>query len=169
MLKTAVVVMGVTSCGKTTVGEALAQKLGVKFIEGDKLHPAANVAKMSSGIPLTDEDRWPWLDQIGAELAGTDGRIASCSALKRAYRERIAKAASRPLAFVFLDGSPELLEARIKERRNHFMPPSLLRSQLETLERPQPDEIALRLTIAKPLPELVREAVNWLAKENYHD
>ena len=166
MLKSAVVVMGVTSCGKTSVGEALAERLGAQFIEGDKLHPSANVAKMSSGTPLTDEDRWPWLSQIGQALSGTEGKIASCSALKRVYRERIAEAAARPVAFVFLDGSAELLEARIKARRNHFMPPSLLKSQLETLERPGADEKALRLDIAKPLAELVNEAANWLAKEN---
>ena len=97
----------------------MAEKLGVAFIEGDKLHPAANVAKMSSGIPLTDEDRWPWLEEIGRSLAGADGKIASCSALKRVYRERIAKAAGRPVAFVFLDGSRELLSQRINARKNH--------------------------------------------------
>jgi len=154
--------MGVTSCGKTTVGELVAEKLGVPFIEGDKLHPAANVAKMSSGVPLTDEDRWPWLEQIGRALAGSEGKIASCSALKRVYRERIAQAAGRPVAFVFLDGSRELLQARIDARRNHFMPPSLLDSQLKTLEPPGPDELSLRLDIAKPVMELANEAAGWL-------
>ena len=162
MFTGAAVVMGVTSCGKTTVGELVAEKLGVNFIEGDKLHPAANVAKMSSGVPLTDEDRWPWLEEIGRALAGSEGKIASCSALKRVYRERIAQAAGRPVAFVFLDGSRDLLQARINARRNHFMPPSLLDSQLKTLERPGPDENALRLDIAEPVPQLVAEALKWL-------
>jgi len=162
MFTGAAVVMGVTSCGKTTVGELVAEKLGVPFIEGDKLHPAANVAKMSSGVPLTDEDRWPWLEKIGRALAGSEGKIASCSALKRAYRERIAQAAGRPVAFVFLDGSRALLQARINARKNHFMPPSLLDSQLKTLEPPGPDELSLRLDIAEPVPQLVAEAVKWL-------
>ena len=162
MFSGAVVVMGVTSCGKTVVGEGLAKKLGVAFIEGDKLHPAANVAKMSSGVPLTDEDRWPWLEEIGRSLAGTEGKIASCSALKRVYRERIAKAAGRPVAFVFLDGSRELLSQRINARKNHFMPPSLLDSQLKTLEPPGADENALRLNIADTVPVLVDKAASWL-------
>ena len=162
MFSGAVIVMGVTSCGKTVVGEGLAKKLGVAFIEGDKLHPAANVAKMSSGVPLTDEDRWPWLEEIGRSLAGTEGKIASCSALKRVYRERIAKAAGRPVAFVFLDGSRELLSQRINARKNHFMPPSLLDSQLKTLEPPGADENALRLNIADTVTVLVDKAASWL-------
>jgi len=158
----AAVVMGVTSCGKTTVGELVAEELGAPFIEGDKLHPAANVAKMSSGVPLTDEDRWPWLEEIGRALAGSEGKIASCSALKRVYRERIAQAAGRPVAFVFLDGSRELLQARINARKNHFMPPSLLDSQLKTLEPPGSDELSLRLDITKSVMELANEAAGWL-------
>lgn len=158
----AAVVMGVASCGKTSVGEAVAQRLGAAFIEGDKLHPAANIAKMSAGIPLTDDDRWPWLTEIGRTLAGSEGRIASCSALKRAYRERIALAAGRPVAFIFLDGSRALLQSRIAARKGHFMPPSLLESQLQTLERPAPDECALRLDIAEPVPELAAKAAAWL-------
>jgi gluconokinase len=163
MFTSAVVVMGVSSCGKTSVGEALAKRLGATFIEGDKLHPAANIAKMSAGTPLTDDDRWPWLEQVGRALAGEDGRIASCSALKRVYRERIAQAAGRPVAFVFLDGSREVLQARINKRRNHFMPPSLLDSQLKTLEPPGSEENALRLDIANPVAELAEKAVLWLA------
>lgn len=166
MFTGAAVVMGVASCGKTSVGEAVAQRLGAVFVEGDKLHPAANIAKMSAGIPLTDDDRWPWLTEIGRTLAGGDGRIASCSALKRAYRERIAEAAGRPVAFIFLDGSRELLQARIAARKGHFMPPSLLESQLQTLERPASDEWALRLDIAEPVPELVAKAAAWLDRSH---
>ncbi|MDE2383141.1 MAG: gluconokinase [Alphaproteobacteria bacterium] len=154
--------MGVASCGKTSVGEALAQQLGAQFTEGDRLHPAANIAKMSSGTPLTDEDRWPWLAEIGKALAGPGGKIASCSALKKVYRQRIAEAAGRPVAFVFLDGSRALLEARIAARKGHFMPPSLLDSQLKTLEAPGPDELALRLDVDEPVSELVVKAADWL-------
>jgi gluconokinase len=162
MFAGAAVVMGVASCGKTSVGEALAARLGVSFTEGDKLHPKANVEKMSAGIPLTDEDRWPWLAQVGESLQGHEGRIASCSALKRAYREHISAMAGRPVAFVFLDGSRSLLEKRIAARQGHFMPPSLLASQLATLERPAPDELAKALDIARSVDEIVAEASAWL-------
>ena len=154
--------MGVASCGKTSVGEALAARLGAEFIEGDRLHPRANVEKMSAGIPLTDEDRWPWLGLVGESLRGEDGRIASCSALKRAYREHIAARAGRPVAFVFLDGSQPLLEQRIAARKGHFMPPSLLASQLATLERPSSGERARAFDIARPVDDIVAEASAWL-------
>lgn len=154
--------MGVASCGKTSVGEALAAKLGTAFIEGDRLHPKANVDKMSAGIPLTDDNRWPWLALVGEALKGEDGRIASCSALKRAYREYITAKADRPVAFVFLDGSRDLLEQRIAGRKGHFMPPSLLASQLATLERPAVDERAKAFDIDRPVDEIVAEAVAWL-------
>jgi gluconokinase len=160
--KDAVVVMGVASCGKTAVGEALARLLDCRFIEGDRLHPAANIAKMSSGTPLTDEDRWPWLAEIGLALKGDDGAIATCSALKRAYRQAITKAAGRPIAFVHLSGSRVLLEERIRARKDHFMPPSLLGSQLATLEPPGMDEAAVTLDIAKPVEALVEEAKAYL-------
>ena len=154
--------MGVTSCGKTSVGEALAARLGVSFVEGDRLHPDGNVAKMSAGIPLTDEDRWPWLTLVGDSLRGNEGRVASCSALKRVYREHIRQAARRPVAFVFLDGSAELFAARIAARKGHFMPPSLLASQLATLERPSPDEFAKAFDVAQPVDEIADEAAQWL-------
>jgi len=160
----AAVVMGVTGCGKTTIGEALAARLGVPFLEGDQLHPAANIAKMSASAPLTDEDRWPWLAEIGSRLAGTSGVIASCSALKRVYREKLAAAAGRPVAFVFLDGSRELLEVRVRQRPGHFMPPTLLASQLATLERPGADERALAIDIALPADEITTRAAGFLTK-----
>jgi gluconokinase len=160
--KGAAVVMGVASCGKTCVGELLAEKLGAHFIEGDRLHPAANVAKMSAGNPLNDEDRWPWLKAIGESLAGDEAIVASCSALKRVYREAIAKAAQRPVYFVYLHGSRELLEQRIGARKGHFMPASLLDSQLATLQMPEPDERALRLDIVLPVSELAERAKAWL-------
>ena len=160
--KGAAVVMGVASCGKTSVGELLAEKLNAHFIEGDRLHSAANVAKMSAGNPLTDDDRWPWLAAIGQSLAGREACVGSCSALKRVYREAITKAAQRPVYFIYLHGSRELLESRIGARKGHFMPASLLDSQLATLEVPAPDELALRLDISLPVNELVERSKAWL-------
>ena len=160
----AAIVMGVASCGKTTVGEALAAGLGLPFVEGDRLHPPENVAKMSAGTPLNDDDRWPWLDRVGAALAGATGVIGSCSALKRSYRQRLIRAAGRPIAFVFLDGSRELLAQRIAARKGHFMPASLLDSQLATLERPGPDEWAIAIDIALAPADIVARAVAFLQR-----
>ena len=162
----AVVVMGVASCGKTSVGELLAEKLNAHFIEGDRLHSAANVAKMSAGNPLTDADRWPWLAAIGQSLAGREACVGSCSALKRVYREAITKAAQRPVYFIYLHGGRALLEQRIGARKGHFMPASLLDSQLKTLEEPAADERALRLDIALSVPELATQAKAWLLLQN---
>jgi gluconokinase len=166
MFKGAAVVMGVASCGKTSVGLALAEKLEAAFVEGDKLHPQSNVAKMSAGIALTDEDRWPWLSLVGESLQGGSGKIVSCSALKKVYRGHIVKAAARPVSFVFLDGSRALLEQRISERKNHFMPPSLLDSQLSTLEPPTPEERAMRFDIALPVDIIVEQAAAWLLQQD---
>jgi gluconokinase len=135
-----IIVMGVSGCGKTTIGEALAQHFDVPFIEGDALHPIANVQKMRGGTPLNDDDRWPWLDEIGHQLkAKTDsarGAVATCSSLKAVYRERLRQTAGTNLRFVFLNCSRPVLEARMAARKDHFMPPSLLASQLATLEDP---------------------------------
>ena len=148
-----VVVMGVSGSGKTTVGAALADALGLRFVDGDALHPAANVAKMAAGIPLGDADRAPWLDAIGAVLAAGPVVVA-CSALKRAYRDRL-RAAAPGLQLVFLDGDRALLASRMAARPGHFMPTSLLDSQLATLERPDHDEHALTADIAPPAEEIV--------------
>lgn len=161
----AAVVMGVASCGKTAVGEALAARLGAAFVEGDRLHPAANIKKMSAGIPLTDEDRWPWLELVGEALRGEGGTIASCSALKKSYRDCIRAKAGRTVAFVFLDGDPEILKARIAGRTGHFMPPSLLDSQLATLERPSADECARAFDIARPVDVIADESAAWLLRQ----
>jgi gluconokinase len=139
----ALIVMGVSGSGKTTVAELLAKQLGWPFMEGDRLHPPANVEKMRQGIPLTDADRAPWLDRIGEELKSwaADGRsgVMTCSALKRAYRDRIRSA--RPdVRFVYLKGSQTLIEGRVAARHHEYMPASLLRSQFDTLEEPAPDE-----------------------------
>lgn len=161
----AIVIMGVAGSGKTTVGTLLAERLGLPFRDADEFHPAANVAKMSSGIPLVDADRWPWLDAIGAALRDSAGRglVVTCSALKRIYRDRIRQAAGRPVDFVFLDGPKALLADRIGHRKGHFMPPSLLESQLATLERPAPDEGAFTASIEPPPEQIVATIIAGLS------
>ncbi len=164
MFKGAIIVMGATSCGKTSVGEKLAATLVVPFIEGDTLHPAANIEKMSRGTALNDEDRWPWLERIGTALQGDTAKVASCSALKRVYRQRLATAAGRPIAYVFLHGTRDLLASRIAARRNHFMPSSLLDSQLAVLEPPTPEEGAMTFDIRLTVDEIVKRALALLTK-----
>jgi carbohydrate kinase (thermoresistant glucokinase family) len=134
-----VVVIGVSGSGKSTVGAALARRLAVPFEDADHLHPPANIAKMAAGEPLTDDDRYPWLDKVGEWLARHPEGVMSCSALKRAYRDRLRRYC--PVArFLHLDGRPELIAARLAARPGHFMPASLLRSQLDTLEPLGADE-----------------------------
>lgn len=158
-----VIVMGVSGCGKTSVGAALAELLGLPFIEGDKLHPAANIAKMSAGIALGDTDRWPWLDEIGREIvANKNGAIASCSALKCVYRDRLRAAAGRDIRFVFLDLSRGELERRMRLRQGHFMPAALLDSQLATLESPTGEAGVLTVDGAAALDHIVNSAARWL-------
>jgi gluconokinase len=161
----AIVMMGVSGSGKSTVGAALAARLGILYRDADEFHPASNVAKMSAGIPLTDADRWPWLDAISAAIRDTppqEGIVVSCSALKRAYRERILRTAMRPVTFVHLDGPRAVLAERMKHRKGHFFPPSLLESQLATLEPPAPREPAIRVSIERPIAEQVGEIVERL-------
>jgi len=160
-----VVVMGVSGSGKSTVGRALAAALGARFVEGDELHPPENVARMARGQPLTDADRRGWLDAIAEQLGGADARgeglVVSCSALKRAYRDRL-RAAAPQLRLVYLHGSAALLGARLAARRDHYMPASLLQSQLDTLEPPTPDERALAFDIAEPAEAIVPRLVPQL-------
>ena len=152
--------MGPCGCGKTTVGSALADRLGGAFIEGDEYHPEANRAKMSAGEPLSDADRWPWLDLIGDELRrqrqSADTVVLACSALKRVYRDRLRQADPN-LQFVLLVGTKRLLMERLEERHDHFMPPALLDSQLEALETPDEDERALLVDVAKTPEEMISE------------
>ena len=162
----AVVVMGVSGSGKSTVAAGIADALGLHFIDGDGLHPAANVARMQAGTPLRDEDRWPWLDRIGACLADTaqwpQGVAIACSALKRIYRDRI-RAAAPGVRFVFLNGPAELIGARMAGRVGHYMPAALLESQLKTLEPPGVDEFdAMRIDIELPVDEVIAIAVGAL-------
>ncbi|WP_308491670.1 gluconokinase [Microbacterium terrisoli] len=150
-----IVVMGVSASGKSSVGTALAARLGVPFVDGDDLHPRANVVKMASGVPLVDEDRWPWLDAVADRLA-QGAVVVACSALKRAYRDRLRTRAPHTV-FVHLAGSADVLERRIGSRPGHFMPPSLLQSQLDTLEPLGPDETGFVLDFA-PSPAAVAQA-----------
>ncbi len=158
------IIMGVCGCGKSTVGERLAQRIGVTFLEGDALHPARNVALMAAGTPLTDADRAGWLDAIAERLSGLgseEGLVVSCSALKRAYRDRL-RAATPDLQFVHLHGTRALLAARLRDRQDHYMPPALLDSQLNTLEIPSADEAVLTLDIAEPADALVAQIEHHL-------
>ena len=162
----AVVVMGVSGCGKSTVAEGIADTLGLHFIDGDRLHPDENVARMRAGIPLQDADRWPWLDRVGACLADAGrwphGLTIACSALRRAYRDRLRDAAPG-VRFVFLDGDAELIGSRMAARTGHYMPQAMLVSQLQTLEKPAPDEIDVqRFDIACAPAEIVRLACDGL-------
>jgi gluconokinase len=150
--------MGVSGCGKTTVGMALAARLQAVFIDGDDLHPASNIAKMSRGVPLTDDDRWPWLTRVAQALHGDGIRIVGCSALKRAYRDHIRQVADGPVVFVHLAGTRAVIAARMRVRAGHFMPPALLDSQFATLEPPGVDEAAVTVDIDKP-SEAVIEAI----------
>ncbi len=163
----ALIVMGVSGSGKTSIGEGIAARLNVHFIEGDALHPAANVEKMSKGIPLTDEDRWPWLEKIGQEIAASlgkgEGIAVSCSALKRIYRERLRAAAGGHLYFVYLDGSKELLTKRMGERKGHFMPASLLESQLQTLEVPTGEPGVVTVDIDDTIDGIVEASIKALS------
>ena len=146
-----IIVMGVSGCGKTTIGELLAEKLGWQFSDADEFHPAANVAKMSAGQPLNDDDRAPWLQSISEHisdcLARDVGAVVTCSALKKAYREVIVVDLER-VKFVYLHGSRELLWERISGREGHFMKPAMLDSQLATLEMPE-DALTVEIT-SKP-------------------
>jgi len=157
------VVMGVSGCGKSEVGRALSEALGVPFLEGDDFHSAANVAKMSAGTPLTDDDRADWLLALQAQIRNACdsgiGLVLSCSALKRRYRD-LLRMGDPALRFAHLLGERELIEARMKARPGHYMPPSLLDSQLQALEPLQADEAGIVLDIRKPIAELVAEILN---------
>ena len=158
-----VCVMGVSAAGKSTIGAALADALGVAFVDADDLHSDANRAKMASGTPLTDEDRWPWLDAVGARFrdAEATGLVMACSALRRVYRDRI-RAVAPDVVFVHLHGSRELLAERAAARTDHFMPAALLDSQLATLEPLGDDEPGLVADVALPVTDLVEDLAGRL-------
>lgn len=163
--------MGVSGCGKSTVAAALARAHGIAFVDGDDLHPAANLTKMTRGEPLTDDDRAPWLYRIGRVLSGRDGTrkdgtalgcVVACSALRRRYRDGLRSIVGKDLRFVFLDGSRDVIAARLAARRNHFMPAILLDSQFKTLERPDGETDVITAPADWPVPRIVNTVLRAL-------
>lgn len=165
-MSTHLVVMGVSGTGKSTLAQALQQRLGWPFAEGDDLHPKANLAKMAAGIPLDDADRWPWLDTIAAwtseQAVAGRSTIVTCSALRQSYRDRLRAVADGTL-FVHLVGSPELLAERMAGREGHFMPSSLLASQLETLEPLGADEPGVVVDVSGSIDSMAEQVLEFLA------
>ena len=163
----ALIVTGVSGSGKSTIAAALADRLGWTFEDGDRFHPASNVAKMSAGHPLTDDDRWPWLQAIADEIdrvCEAGGHVVvACSALKRTYRDLLVHGRS-DVRIVFLDGNQALIAGRLGNRKGHFMPPGLLDSQFKTLERPQADEHPITVSIDAPVEAIVSNIVAQIAQ-----
>ncbi len=158
-----IVVMGVAGSGKTTLARALADRLGVAWLDADDVHPPASIAKMAAGVALDDDDRAPWLDTVAGWMTTHDsgGGVVACSALRRRYRDRLRRA-SPALRLLFLDGDEALVAARLRGRTGHFWRPELLPSQYATLEPPEPDEDALRVSIATDVAALVEGALAWM-------
>jgi gluconokinase len=163
-----VIVFGVSGAGKTTIGKLLAGQLGWRFLEADDFHSRANIEKMQRGIPLTDEDRWPWLEKLRELIKrcveSGENAVLACSALKRAYRERLR--VGTEVKFVFLRGDNALIEKQLRQRRGHFMNPALLRRQFEDLEEPKPDEDALTVKLGRTPHELLEEVKTKLHLSN---
>ena len=161
----ALVAMGVSGSGKSTIADKLAQRLGWRYEDGDKFHPASNIAKMKAGYPLTDEDRWPWLRTIADEIdricAAGEHAVIACSALKRAYRDVLVHGRD-DVRMLYLEGSQQLIAGRLAQRKHHFMPPGLLESQFETLEPPGPDEHPLTVSIDASVDDIVDAIVEQL-------
>ncbi|MEM9574435.1 MAG: gluconokinase [Pseudomonadota bacterium] len=164
MVQRLYVVMGVAGSGKTSIGESVAEQIGGTYIDGDDYHPQSNIDKMASGDPLTDEDRWPWLEIISGELARMQGiGLVGCSALKKSYRDFITKNAGEPVQFLYLNGSKELIAERMAARTGHFMPTSLLDSQFEALEEPGESENAISIDISGTEPDVVKLIVEAIS------
>jgi gluconokinase len=166
MVPSVIVVMGVSGSGKSTIGRALAERLHWRFAEGDEFHSAANIAKMRAGVALTDEDRWPWLDAIAEWIRDARAKgercVVACSALKRAYRERIA-AGREDVRFVHLAGDPDAIAVRLARRTGHYMPLSLLKSQFDALEPPAADERAVLVSADEVPDRIVSDVLAALA------
>lgn len=160
-----VVVMGVSGSGKTTIARGVADATGLEFAEADAFHSAANIAQMEAGTPLTDEDRWPWLRSLAewmdAKADAGVSTIITCSALRRTYRD-VLRDGPPSLDFLHLDGPAEVLKGRMSKREDHFMPASLLQSQIDTLEALEPDESGIVLDLRQPPKELIERALTWL-------
>jgi gluconokinase len=154
-----IIVFGVSGAGKTTIGKLLAEQLGWHFLEADDFHPAENIEKMRSGIPLTDEDRWPWLERLRKEIqrsvTARENAVLACSTLKQAYRQHLR--ISDEVKLVFLRGDYEIISNQLRRRHGHFMNPKLLRSQFDDLEEPQPGEHVLTIKLGRTPQELVDE------------
>ena len=167
MRPAAIIVMGVSGSGKSTIGALLAERLGWPFADADGFHPAANVAKMAAGQPLTDEDRWPWLDaiaaHIGASRTAEQPVVVACSALRRAYRERL-RAGHGDLIFLHLAGAPGVIAERQAARQGHFMPPSLMASQFATLEDPAAEADAVTVSVLASPHEVVGNILSSLGE-----
>jgi gluconokinase len=165
----AIVVMGVSGAGKSTVGKLIAARLDCPFRDADSFHPPANIEKMSRGAPLTDEDRWPWLhaiaDWIGEHRAAGTTCVATCSALKRRYRDLITARQRADVRLIYLTGDFDLIAARLAARKGHFMPPALLRSQFDALEEPRADERAITLSIDATPEEIAARALGGLGSQ----
>lgn len=161
-----IVVMGVTGCGKSTLGIEIARCLKAPFLEGDEFHPPANIEKMSAGIPLDDADRAGWLDILAAEigrLAQVDGSVvASCSALKHKYRTQLNSVSGQNILYVFVDGPREVIAERLGKRKGHYMPSSLLDSQLAALEPPGGDENVIRVDLRNSIADMLADVMNHL-------
>lgn len=164
-----IIVMGVSSSGKSTVGQSIARRLHVPFLDGDGYHPEANVEKMRAGIPLTDEDRWPWLEKLAKALREAADRkgaaTGACSALRRSYRDFLLEQAGEPILFVYLDGTREVIAERMARRKHEYMPASLLDSQLATLEIPDP---ASENVLPVPVTDSVEKITQTVLKSLDH-
>jgi len=164
-----VIVMGVSSSGKSTVGQSIARRLHVPFLDGDGYHPEANVEKMRAGTPLTDEDRWPWLERLALALREAadrkDASVGACSALRRAYRDFLTEKAGEPITFVYLDGSREVIGERMARRQHEYMPTSLLDSQFATLEIPDP---TMENVLVLPVTDSVEKITQAVTKSLDH-
>ena len=164
-----IIFIGVAGCGKSTVGAALAARLNVPFLDADDYHSEENIAKMSQGIPLTDEDRWPWLDALSTalkeQITNNDIVVSACSALLRIYRDHLVAMIGEPIQFVFLNGSRDTIAKRITARINHFMTTSLLDSQFQILEPPGADENVIFLDIGAPVLELADVIYKQLGRD----
>ncbi|MEM0987424.1 MAG: gluconokinase [Pseudomonadota bacterium] len=169
-LPSRIIVMGVTGCGKSTIGAMLAEVTGATFLDGDDCHPPANVAKMAAGRALTDADRWPWLDRLGAAIEDCVSEhgpaVTACSALRRIYRQRLTASCREPPLFVHLDGGPQTIRRRMSARAGHYMPVSLLDSQLATLEPLSPEEHAVAIDIGAEPEALVAEILRRLERSS---
>ena len=164
-----IIAMGVSSSGKSTVGQSIARRLHVPFLDGDGYHPPANVEKMRSGTPLTDEDRWPWLEKLAQALQEAADRkgasVGACSALKKVYRDYLVEKAGEPILFVYLDGSREIIGERMARRQHEYMPTSLLDSQFATLEVPDP---AIENVLPVPVTDSVETITRTVLKSLDH-